>query len=281
MTKRILMFAFAAVLTLAPVGQAFAQGQSKDETAINDKNAATGQALAMLVPQQCFSSGSTFTFLKICITNNGNISWFESPAGYVHLQTREGYAVCSSSGSVVHGYDVNIAANGWGTPTIAHPNGAGTFPLIITRQSLDGVIQLTQTFTRNTGERGVDVEIDVKNMSLSALQQVYVTRYFDGDIDNTSKNAYVQLYRSVWARATINGVTLTQATSNNVVSVGGVYDYAEWDPFGPLDQVARGCGGGHTANTGNVADFVGQLLSFFSNLNAGQTKTITLQYRRF
>ena len=61
MTKRILMFAFAAVLTLAPVGQAFAQGQSKDETAINDKNAATGQALAMLVPQQCFSSGSGLT----------------------------------------------------------------------------------------------------------------------------------------------------------------------------------------------------------------------------
>jgi protein involved in sex pheromone biosynthesis len=88
MTKRILMKLFAVVLTLAITGQAFAQEQASDQVQTKDKN---GAQVEPLVPQQCFSSGAYDNFLKVCITNNGNISWFESPAGSVHLQSPEGY----------------------------------------------------------------------------------------------------------------------------------------------------------------------------------------------
>jgi hypothetical protein len=223
MTQRIPVVLFGAILSLAAVGQASAQVRPQDQMQANNKNVLSGQTIAMLVPQRCFSSGSGVTFLKICISDNGNISWFESPAGKVHLQTREGYAVCSGAvegaSSMVHGFDANIAANGWGVSAVSQPNGVGTFPLIITRQSLDGVIQLKQTFTRNAAERGVDVKIDVKNMSLSALSQVFMSRYFDGDIDNSSTNAYDSTYGSVWARGSSSALTLTSASSGTISSV--------------------------------------------------------------
>ena len=236
-----------------------------------------------LTPEQCFSSGSGATFLKVCITNNGNISWFESPAGKVHLQYREGYAVCSGAvegpSSVVHGYDANIAAAGWDNSIVSQPKGAGTFPLIITRKSLDGVIQLKQTFTRNTAERGIDVKLDVKNISGSTLGPVYMSRYFDGDIDNSSTNAYDSTYGSVWARNS-NALTLTSAASGIQV-IADVYDYAQWDPFGAGSQYARGCGQQEAYTWGVLHDFVGGLTLYFSWFDPGQTKTITVLYRRF
>src|SRR5947207_6876712 len=159
MTKTILMFTFAAVRTLGPAGQALAQGQSKNETAINDKNAATGQALTMLVPQQCFSSGSGLTFVKVCITDNGNVPYFESPAGVVQLNGREGYALCTdvNNQSTANGFDVNYADGGCDAATVLHPNGIGTFPLIVTRQTLDGVYELKQTVTSIWSDRGISI----------------------------------------------------------------------------------------------------------------------------
>src|SRR5438876_55543 len=134
------LYSITVLLAIAACGQAFAEEQNGQEKELTDKNAVSRQALGVLAAQQCFTSGSGTTFLKICITDNGNISWFESPAGYVHLQNREGYAVCSSgNGSgAVHGFDANVAAGGWGVSTVSQPNGVGTFPLIVTRQSLDG-----------------------------------------------------------------------------------------------------------------------------------------------
>ena len=285
---KTLFYTLAILLTLAVVGQAFAQDLAADRLQPNDKNAVNTQVTAMLAPQQCFTSGSGITFLKVCITDNGNISWFESPAGKVHLQQREGYAVCSGAiegpSSVVHGFDANIAADGWGNSIVSQPNGAGTFPLIITRKSLDGVIQLKQTFIRNTVERKVDVKIDVKNMTGYALNKVYMSRYFDGDLDNNSStNAYDYTLGSVWARGpdqNSHALTLTN-TSNGIQSVvANVYDYAQWDPYGQLSQYARGCGQQRAYTWGVMHDFVGGLTLYFDTLNPGQTKTATLFYQR-
>ena len=85
MTKRIFMMLLAATLAPAATGQAFGQVLANAQGQAKDKNAVTTQAIITLAPQRCFSSGSGTTFLKVCITDNGNISWFESPAGKVHL----------------------------------------------------------------------------------------------------------------------------------------------------------------------------------------------------
>ncbi len=284
MTKRIPMLLFAVLLALAAIGQASARVRPQDQIQTNNKNVLSGQTIAMLVPQRCFSSGSGATFLKICITDNGNISWFESPAGKVHLQSREGYAVCSSTNGsgVVHGFDANVAASGWGVSTVSEPNGAGTFPLIVTRHSLDGVIQFKQTFTLNVGERGIDAKMDVTNTSASSLQYVWISRYFDGDIDGVSTNAYDRTSDSVWGKDPADltrGLMLTAAPSATNSTFPSLSSYSAWNPNAPGSQYARGCSSSnYSASTG---DYVGVVLTYLPGLAPGQTKSLTLRYRRF
>jgi hypothetical protein len=239
----------------------------------------------MLVPQQqCFSSGSGTTFLKICITNNGNVSWIESPAGKVHLQSREGYAICSDVGypsKTIHGFDANLAANGWGVSAVSQPGGVGTFPLIITRQSLDGLIQFKQTFTLNAAERGVDIKMEIENISATLLPNVIMSRYFDGDVDGSVTNTYSASRDSDWGRGPeARGLMLTSDPASWANFTGEGMKYSDWDPFGAGQQYARGCGYA-VPNSNNVGDFVGGLHLDLFDLNPGQTRTITLRYRRF
>ncbi len=287
MTKRILMLLFAGVLALAIAGQAFAQEQTNEQAQTKDKNVVGAQAAA---PERCFSSGSGVTFLKVCITDNGNISWFESPTGKVHLQQREGYAVCSGgipgNGAIVHGFDANVAASGWGNPTVSQPGGAGTFPLIITRQSLDGVIQLKQTFARNVAERGIDVKVDVKNITAVTVYHVFLSRYFDADVDGTTTNLFDNTHDSTWARNPVNpavtgrGLMLTLAPSASLeywYPSGTLYSY--WDPYGSGPQYARGCDWDNSYTPAS-GDFVGIVqVKMTSALSPGQIKTVILRYR--
>jgi hypothetical protein len=285
--KRLLRNAIM-LMSLAAAGQAFAQHLANGQGQVNDKNAVNAQAITMLAPQRCFSSGSGWTFLKICITDNGNISWFESPAGKIHLQNREGYSVCSNlngaNPATVHGFDANIAANGWGTAVVSQPNGAGTLPLLITRQSLDGYVQLKQTFTINSSQRGVDVRIDIKNISGLVLPSVVMTRYFDGDIDGNAQNQafFTAWGGSMWLQDSghVWGLMLTGATSTNVNFLWNVSKYANWDPFGAGAQNARGCNF-DSVPFGSTGDFVGGLHMAVGDLNPGQTRSLTLLYRRF
>jgi hypothetical protein len=288
MKMRKLIYSITLLMAIAAFGQAFAEEQNGQEKELNDKNTVSTQALGVLVAQHCFSSGSGWTFLKVCITDNGNISWFESPAGKVHLQNREGYAVCSNlngaNPATVHGFDTNIAANGWGTAVVSQPNGAGTLPLLITRQSLDGYVQLKQTFTINSGQRGVDVRTDIKNISGVVLPSVVMTRYFDGDIDGNAQNQafFTAWGGSMWLQDTghVWGLMLTGATSTDVNFLWTVSKYANWDPFGAGSQNARGCNFDSVpfASTGN---FVGGLHMALGDLNPGQTRSPALLYRRF
>jgi len=56
-----------------------------------------------------------------------------------------------------------------------------------------------------------------------------------------------------------------------------VSSYANWNPFGAGHQYARGCEvAGWEVQGDNVGGIVTQMY-----LNAGQTKTVTLRYRRF
>jgi hypothetical protein len=287
--KKIL-YSITVLLMIAAFASAEGQAQEKET---KDKNALNVSALAALVGQQCFTSGTGGTFLKICITDNGNISWIESPAGYVHLQNREGYAVCSGgvpgNGATVHGFDANIAAAGWGSPTASQPNGAGTLPLIITRKSMDGVIQLKQTFTLNAPEREVNVKMDVKNTSAGILDSVYLSRYYDGDIDGQITNLYDRNQEAVWARGqynnTAHGLMLNAAPAANISFRASGTEYMYWDPYGSGPQYARGCDWDN-AYSPATGDFVGILQVDLTPptaalLNPGQTKTVTIHYRRF
>src|SRR5262245_10673086 len=71
------------------------------------QNAETSTEARSLLPTSIcsftYSSGAKETFLKYCVTANGNITQFESPAGIEHIavgEVAEGYGVCDGTSGV-------------------------------------------------------------------------------------------------------------------------------------------------------------------------------------
>ena len=259
--------------------------KQEDAQKKEEQDALDLQALATLAPQ-CFTRGSGATFLKVCITERGNISHFEAPAGKVHLRTREGYVLCSSFFQTlgVHGFDAGSAEQGWTAPTISQPGGPGTLPLIITRNSFDGLVQLKQTFKVIPGEREVYVTMAVKNRSTVAkLPNVFLERYFDGDINGQTSNRYDRTSnQSVWGLPASgadqsNGLMLTQAPSDVVIfSFPGPQTFEDWNPNGTSLQFARQCRG--PAQFFQGQDMVGRVSTSIGDIAPGQTKSVTYRY---
>jgi hypothetical protein len=296
------------VLTVAGVAAA-AQAQAPTaevppSASAQKKAAALGllgahEVAAFTTAPPCFTSGSPagsvedpkgYTFLKICISERGNITYFESPAGKVHLRGREGYAVCSGvNDSTVYGFDAGMAESGWGPPTVSQPNGGDMLPLTIERDSLDGVVRLTQTFTINSGARELQVKVSVKNLSAVAITP-RLARYFDGDIDDTaSDDRYDRTTASVWGTPYVtgiaNGLMLTQTTTLPVsegVTQISPEKFSDWNPFGSGAQSARRCIGTAGLSVPTPAgDYVGRALAHLGTINPGETRTVTYRYRRF
>lgn len=295
-------------LTVAAAGVAgAAQAQAADvppSVSAQKKQAALEQlgghdiATSPTAPQ-CFAYGSPagsvedpsgYTFLKICISERGNITHFESPAGKVHLRGRDGYAVCSGvNDSTVHGFDAGITESGWGPPSVSQPNGGDKLPLTIERDSLDGVVRLTQTFTINSAARELQVKVSVKNLSAVAITPRLV-RYFDGDIDDTAlDDRYDRSSASVWGTPFVtgiaNGLMLTQTTTLPVSEAGTQISpetFSDWNPFGSGAQSARRCIGTAGLSLPTPAgDYVGRALATLGTINPGETRTVTYRYRRF
>jgi hypothetical protein len=252
--------------------QATGQGQEGSQAKI-DKDA-PGIIAVLSTENNCFTSGSGQTFLKVCITENGNISWLESPAGARHITTREGYAVCTYDAAyTVHGFDVNMAAEGWG-PSIVSENKR-----IITRTSLDGLIELKQTFTVVPAERGVDVKMELKNLSPATLQGLMLARYFDGDIDGQIVNEYSHTGETIWGKSS-RGLLLTAAPLASAYTYLVSAPYSDWNPVGTSKQLARGCEVS-LAPSGVTGDYAGGLIATLGAVKPGKSKSVTLHYKRF
>ena len=259
-------------MVLAFAATANAQQAAEQAQAKTDKD--DPGIIAVLAVDNCFTSGSGETFLKVCITENGNISWLESPAGVVHLKMREGYAVCTWNGTgTVHGYDVNFAAAGWGPPTVSDNKR------VITRTSLDGLIELKQTFTIVPAWRGVDVKMEIKNLSPVAMPNVIVARYFDGDIDGNVDNKTFHTNEASWLTwGRVLSLTVAAQTNTYVAPYSALY--SEWNPLGAGAKHGSYCSS-DVAASGQSGDYVGGLTSTLINIKPGQTRTLTLSYRRY
>jgi hypothetical protein len=227
-------------------------------------------------------SGAGEQLLKFCLSDRGNLSLFESPAGADHLGAGahgEGYAVCSAAGT--HGYDVGYAGMGFGSPTITQPKGPDTLPLTIVRTSLDGAIRVTQTFARDSKEKDVTITMTVKNTSTATLTGVQLTRYFDGDIDGSQgDDAYARTVDSSggWQVPLGNGLMLMAGTLN-IAHGTGVESFWEWHPGAGGAAGATACGPGHAP--GARGDYVGRLNYSLGNLGPGKSKVLKFIYQRF
>jgi len=132
--------------------------------------------------QKCtykFTSGSGTTYLQFCVTVDGNIVEFQSPAGVEHLSPQgsapfEGYGVCDQSTSIGY-FDYAYTDSGnWGAPTTVSHTATS---VKIERTTSDGAWTLTQTISSVAGTNPyAKVVMALKNNS-GATKDVILLRF--------------------------------------------------------------------------------------------------------
>jgi hypothetical protein len=246
----------------------------------------------------CFSTHTNGTgpnLLKFCISNHGNVVQFESPAGAEHINVApvgEGYIACSkapTTGDIVAvGFDAGFAEENWGAPTITQPNGPNTFPLTITREttnpqpSVFGQFRLKQVFSRDTNEKDLTITATLTNLLSVAREEVFLSRYYDADVNGTIADSSGQSADSVWAHdsAALSLTALTFAVPHGVSRE----KYANWDPNGPGVSSKHGRFACRTFTSDPPlagADYVGWVTYSLGTLKANGSKTVKFVYRRF
>jgi hypothetical protein len=122
------------------------------------------------------------------------------------------------------------------------------------------------------------------NLSTSARNDVFLSRYYDGDIDGTTSDLSAQSLDSVWANdASGHALSLTGLTFST--SHGAVRSkFANWDPNGPIASPKHGRFACRTFDNDpptQNGDFVGWVTYSFGTINAGSSKTVKVVYRRY
>jgi hypothetical protein len=161
----------------------------------------------------CFSSGGGLTLFNWCISENGNITHFETPAGQNQVpDTAEGYAVCSSTG--VNGEDeIGYVPVPFQAPVVVSGCTGGSLPCVISRDTTDNVFRVAQKFTQNTKEKEIDIDMTVTNLSITSQSAVVLTRLTGIATNNSWGNQIGDTsLRSAWARGSPSGDSLVLRT---------------------------------------------------------------------
>jgi hypothetical protein len=271
-----------------------------------------GWAFAAKASNTCdtlLTFGSGATAMNVCISNEGNIVKFESPAGFDQIGPsttfRDGYAICSGNlptfANVSQGYnpgDVSAEA-GFGPATVIQPGGANTLPLTIIRNSTSGNYQLTQSFARDTLHRTVTITMKIKRLlngdcTASGCPPVRLQRAFEGDVDNnTVANArFGRTADSVfeWIDTTggFNGTTghglhLTNVANGGATPITTVYTVSDYGAY--ADQACIVYSGEVATPTDptvtDATTLVGRLMYFFGNIPLNHSQTVKVVYERF
>jgi hypothetical protein len=134
-----------------------------------------------------FTSGSGTTYLQFCVTVNGNIVEFQSPAGVEQISQggyNEGYGICDTSTNVgYYDYADMGDSDNWNSPVLISKTAS---MVKISRTTSDGLWVLTQTITNSPGPNpSAKVLMQLKNNS-SQPKGALLMRYADVDPGNAA-----------------------------------------------------------------------------------------------
>jgi hypothetical protein len=200
--KSILTLAVFA-LSSYTFAQTSAIAQREATANSTQKNKALAAAVSPLATSACaynFTSGAGDTFVKYCVTVNGNITQLETPQGHEHIAVGafgEGYNVCDESSHPSVGYFdyADFGDSGtWGAPTLVNQTAT---VVKITRISTDGIWTLTQTITDVASTGTVNIAMTLKNNS-TIDRFASLIRYADVDADGTFLNSFDETPRTAF-----------------------------------------------------------------------------------
>lgn len=174
------------------------------KSAPTQKNAPQGARPSALATSTCsftFTSGSGPTFLKYCVTANGNITQFETPEFHEHIavgELIEGYGICDVTASEVNYFDFADEGDSrnWGPATVASQTAKS---VKIVRSTGDGNWTLTQTFTQMAGA-SPSVQVAMKLNNNTAVDRTAVLlRAADADVSGLFNNDFDATLNSAFA----------------------------------------------------------------------------------
>ncbi|MBZ5657150.1 MAG: hypothetical protein LAO56_17930 [Acidobacteriia bacterium] len=183
------------------------------------QNAAAGIAqknmVANISPAATSNCSWTFTspqtaankYLQFCVTANGNITEFQSPAGVEYIRVgaySEGYGICdSTSGVKYYDYADSGDSGNWlppGPPTLTATS------VKFARTTSDGVWTLTQTIAINKAAASANVTMALKN-NTAVGRTASIIRFADVDVGGSFLNNFDGTVDSAWGYNRISGAT--------------------------------------------------------------------------
>jgi hypothetical protein len=287
--RRIILLLATAALVLLLVGGVAVSKQRHETTYSKSPTSTTTSgddvSIQSFTQKASFTSGSGATFLRVAVSDAGNLLHFESPQGSQSV-AQEGYALCSGGFNTTHGYDMGGSQAGFGTPTFSQPNGAGTFPLTVTRNTTDGKFQLKQVWNKpDATEKDVTVTMTVKNRTSSTISSVVISRF--GDIDAGGFDSFGNGYTDRGSRTDDSAFQWDDYGDGGTVQTGLMLTaltfqtthtpYIEsLDGWNPLQCNGSSILFGPTTRQ----DLAMRMIYFVGNISAGASKTVKFQYAR-
>ena len=224
-----------------------------------------------------FTSGSKETFLKYCVTANGNITHFESPAGFEHIAVgdfSEGYGICDGTSSVEYfDYADDGATANWNPATVLSQSPTS---VRIARETSDGIWTLTQTFTQMAGTSSVSVAMTLTNHS-NVERLVFFLRYadvdaagvFDNNLDGTEDSAFG------WNSSGVDSFGLMMRNVGNTPFIHQGFAQTTSSGPSPCKSTANASSSPLIAIDGSI------VMAYNMFVLPGASTTVTINYRGF
>ena len=200
----ILVLAFCSVCWGETPDVAGVNPQAK-AAALSQNDAAQPAPNSPTSPATCaftFTSSAGDTFLKYCVTANGNVTVFQTPEGHEQIavgQIGEGYGICdfgNLKGVQYFDYAEGGDSGNWGPATVLSQNAKS---VKIVRKTSDGIWTLTQTFTQVAGTApSVKIGMTLENNS-NVAREVNLLRYADADPDGNELSDFAATANSAFA----------------------------------------------------------------------------------
>jgi len=269
-----------ALALLALSALSLAQAPKQEAVALlAQKNAAEAVPHSPLSTTECaftFTSGTGLTFLKYCVTANGNITSFESPSGQEQINAGtagEGYGMCDFTGGT--GYNdyagFGDSAN-WEPATVVSQSAKS---VKIARTTSDGVWKLTQTISQIGGTSPyAKIAMTLTNNS-SVTRQGQLIRYADVDAASISQNNFDLTVNSAFGwnpgREPAGSGLMLQNVGNTIHPLA----FTQEVPDGPVPCVPFA----HMSNSTQIASDGSVAILYRFQIAAHRSQTVTVSYR--
>ena len=280
--KKLILTLAISTLSSFTFAQTSAIAQREAAAVVSQKNAALAAVISPLATSTCaynFTSGTGDTFVKYCVTVNGNISQLETPQGHEHIAVGafgEGYNVCDDSSHPSVGYFdyADFGDSGtWGAPTLLSQTATS---VKIARTSTNGIWTLTQTITDVASTGAINITMTVKNNS-TIDRFASLIRYADVDADGTFLNSLDETPRTAFGWQPSNWGVFNSGLQIQNVGTTPIQHAAvsHNSPAGPTCT--------QPANVGTQTQVDGSIVMiyFLGTVPKGKSVSVTAAYKGF